>query len=83
MTRRAVLDVAAAIGYEVVERTVSLAEALDADEAFVTASSSYVEAVATIDGRPIGSGAPGPVTTRVRAAYLAYARDSVVRPPIT
>jgi len=80
VTRRAVVDVAAEMGLRVDERSVTLSEALDADEAFITASSSYVQAVGEIDGRPIGTGAPGPVTNAVRDVYLRYVRASFYTP---
>lgn len=82
VTRRAVIDVAASAGMQLVERPVMLDEALVAREAFLTASSSYVEAVGSIDGHRIGDGRAGPVTTEIRKAYLAYVRAGFVAPPI-
>ena len=79
VTRRSVLAVAAESGFEVDERTATLDEVLGAQEAFITASSSYVEAVGSIDGHPFV--APGPITTRLREIYLDHARASAVVPP--
>ena len=50
------------------------AVALRAREAFMTAASAFVTPVVEIDGRPVGDGAPGPVTRRLRELYLAEAR---------
>jgi len=41
-----------------------------ADEAFITSSIREVMPVVSADGRTIGSGAPGPVTGRLREGYL-------------
>ena len=80
VTRRAVLAVVEAEGLRVEERTVTLDEVMHADEAFLTASSSYVEAVGSVDGTPIGDGSVGPIARLVRAAYLDYARQSFYFP---
>jgi branched-chain amino acid aminotransferase len=45
-----------------------------ADEVFVTSSVREVVGVVEIDGRPIGNGAPGPITRRAHDAYRAHAR---------
>lgn len=79
VTRRSVLAVASEFGFAVEERAATLAEVLAADEAFITASSSYVEAVGSIDGNAFE--APGPITSRLREIYLVHARASAVEPP--
>jgi D-alanine transaminase len=47
-------------------RPVSRAEALGADEMWLTSSTKEVLAVTTIDGKPFGGGKPGPL---FRAVY--------------
>ena len=74
VTRSSVLPVAAAEGLAIEERTYTLAEAMAADEAFITGASSYVEPVGAIDGVPVGDGGVGPWSRRLRAAYLADVR---------
>ena len=49
---------------------------LDADEVFITSTLKEVVPVATVDGRPVGRGRPGPVTQRLLAAYREYARGA-------
>ncbi len=49
------------------ERAFDLAEALAADEAFLTSTTAPVMPVTSIDGRRIGGGRPGPVTARLAA----------------
>jgi len=46
---------------------------LSADEVFITSTLKEVLPVATVDGRPVGPGRPGPVTLRLLAALRAYA----------
>lgn len=70
ITRRTMLRVAGETGRRIAHRKITLAEALAADEAFVTGSSTYVEPVIRIDGQPIGSGTPGAFTLALRQAYL-------------
>lgn len=70
VTRAAIEALAAETGLAVAHRAFTVAEALAADEAFVTSASTFVLPVVRIDGRPVGSGRPGPVATRLRALYL-------------
>lgn len=60
------------------ERPFTLEEAYDADEAFITGASTYVCPVIEIDGRKIGTGAPGPVVKRLREIYLEHARAGAI-----
>ena len=74
MTRRTVLRLAASEGVRVEERPFSVAEALSAREAFMSAASAFVLPVVEIDGRKIGNGRPGPVARAFRALYIDEAR---------
>ncbi len=51
----------------VIERPFSLDEALAADEALLTSTTAPLLPVVRIDGRPVGSGTPGPVAGRLAA----------------
>ena len=70
ITRAAVLRCAQEAQMEVVERPFSIAEAQEADEAFITSASTFVMPVVAIDERKLGSGQPGPVAARLREIYL-------------
>ena len=74
ITRQTVIRLAREAGIEVVERAFTLAEAQAAPEAFLTSTTSFVRAIVRIDGCPVGTGEPGPVTVRLRDLYLAYCR---------
>jgi branched-chain amino acid aminotransferase len=79
ITRQTVLGLAAANDIPATVRDVSLAEMYAADEVFCTGTMGEIAAVTTIDGRTIGSGVPGPVTTRVARLYQEHARANGVR----
>ncbi len=73
ITRAVVLEVAAELGRVVEERAFTVAEALAAPEAFITAASTIVMPVVRIDGRAIGEGQPGPVAKALRARFHHHA----------
>jgi len=76
VTRRAVLRLAKEEGVPFEERPFSVAEALAAREAFMTAASAFVLPVVEIDGVPIGDHRPGPVSRAFRRLYLEEARKA-------
>lgn len=74
ITRQTVIALAGEAAIEVVERAFTLEEALQAPEAFLTSTTAFVRGIVRIDGRTMGNGGPGPVTLRLRDAYLTYCR---------
>jgi D-alanine transaminase len=70
ITRQTAIACAESLQMKVVERAFTVDEALKAREAFITSAMNLVTPVVAIDGRKIGDGAPGPVATRLRAAYV-------------
>ncbi len=78
VTRTKLLEIIAEEGLELDERPFSVDEAKQAKELFVTAASTFVMPLVSLNGTKIGDGRPGPVATRLRAAYLEQAdRDAV------
>ncbi len=69
VTRAAALELARELSVPVLEQRFTLAEALAADEFFMTGTGIHAMPVASIDGKRIGSGAPGPVTKRLQSAF--------------
>ena len=65
VTRGQVLDAAAADGIPVREAPVGVDALQRADEIFITSSRKLVAAIGTLDDRPVGAGAAGPVTKRL------------------
>ncbi len=75
VTRQKVIDLCRTNAIPVYEKNFSLYETYSADEAFLTGTFGAQTRVASIDGKPIGTG-DTPVTTRLRELYKQLiARD--------
>ena len=73
ITRSVVMDELKAQGIKVEERAFTVEEAYAAREAFVTSASQIVMPVVSIDGKPVGNGAPGLITSGLRRDYHRHA----------
>ncbi len=73
-TRRALLNLVAETGIELVEQAFAPEAARAAEEAFITSATNLVMPVVQIDDAVIGDGKPGPVARRLRAIYIEHAR---------
>ena len=73
VTRRVVLELARGLALPLREEPIAVKDLLAADEMFITSTLKEVLPVAAIDGRPVGSGRPGPVTLRLLEAIRGYA----------
>jgi branched-chain amino acid aminotransferase len=71
ITREHVLQLGA------VERSLSAGDVVTAEEAFLTSSTREVQPLVAVDGRPVGDGKPGPVTTRLAQAYSGLVADTL------
>ncbi|MGE5482515.1 MAG: branched-chain-amino-acid transaminase [Bacteroidota bacterium] len=69
ITRQVVLELAPSLGYRAAEAVLTLHDLYTAEEVFMTGTAAEIVPVVEIDGRPIGTGKPGPVTPRLRAAF--------------
>ncbi|WP_339108465.1 D-amino-acid transaminase [Thioclava sp. GXIMD4216] len=78
ITRAALLKYAAEAQMQIEERSFTIEEAQAADEAFFTSASAFVTPVIEVDGKPVASGKPGPVATRLREIYLAESAKSAL-----
>lgn len=78
ITRAAVLRFAQEAQMEVEERSFTIDEAKEADEAFITSASTFVMPVVEIDGTALGDGTPGSVSTRLREIYLDESRKAAI-----
>ena len=70
ITRAAVLRLAKEAQMEVEERGFTIEEAQDADEAFVTSATTFVQPGVQIDDATVGTGRPGPIAKRLREIYI-------------
>lgn len=73
ITRSAILALAEAEGLRVEQRGFTPEEVFAAREAFVSSTTSFVMPITSLDGRPIGNGAPGLLAGKLRLLYEAYA----------
>jgi branched-chain amino acid aminotransferase len=76
ITRAVILDLCARTNVRCVEKTLQRHDLYIADECFLTGSAAEVVPVTKIDGRPIGTGQPGPVTKRIMDAFHRYIREA-------
>lgn len=68
ITRAVVLELAAALGIEAFEQSLTPYDLYTADECFLTGTAAELVPVADIDGRPLSS-CPGPLFSRLDQAY--------------
>ncbi len=70
ITRNTIVALASEFGYEVKEKLLTRDEVYIADEAFFTGTAAEVTPIRELDGRVIGAGRRGPVTTKLQQAYF-------------
>jgi branched-chain amino acid aminotransferase len=75
ITRAFLFEVGKDIGIEVRDETLFPRDLESAEEAFITSTTRELTPVTRIDGRPVGSGKPGPITLRLLEAYRKRARS--------
>ena len=76
ITRKALLELAEEEKITIEERLFTVAEAYQASEAFVSSATTFVWPVVEIDGRTIGTGAPGQVANKLRQIYIELAKET-------
>lgn len=73
ITRDVVIEMGRRRGLDVREERLALSALLGADEAFLTSTTRELAPIRSVDGRPIGSGRPGPTTLALLSAFRAEA----------
>ncbi|MCA8899541.1 MAG: aminotransferase class IV [Hyphomonas sp.] len=69
ITRAGVLSLIRGSGIDLIERAFTPDEARGAAEVFTTSAGAMVAPVVTIEGKPVGTGKPGPVTRHIQRLY--------------
>jgi len=69
ITRKVVLEVAAALSLPASEAALALYDVYTADEVFMTGSGAEIMPIISVDGRSIGNGKPGPITARLQHGF--------------
>lgn len=78
ITREAIMTLAEKeLSLPVEERAVGRTEVYVADEVFLSGTGVQIEPIISVDGRPIGAGLPGPITTQLQSAYAAAVRNRI------
>lgn len=76
VTRAVLAERLPALGYELREGVFGVDELVGAEEAFASSSVREVMPVVTVDGRPIGDGAPGPAARELQEELRRCASSS-------
>ncbi len=71
LTRNLVMELARKRGYPVQEKILIRHDLYIADECFATGTAAEVIAITKIDGRWVGDGKPGPITTHLLEDFIA------------
>lgn len=75
VTRSAIQDLCRKRKIKIIERSFTVEEAYKAKEAFTTAAVSMIVPIVSIDGKKIGSGKIGKLTSEIMDLYMDYAGD--------
>ncbi len=75
VTREVVMKLCRDLGLPCVEKTLQKHDLYIADECFLTGTGAEVIAVTQCDGRPIGSGKVGPITSKLLEAFRRFVRQ--------
>ena len=70
ITRGSIIALAEEMGYQVAARRITRDDLYIADEAFFTGTAAEVTPIREVDGRMIGSGKIGPITTKLQKAFF-------------
>ncbi len=80
ITRRTVIELLHnELNLDVVERPIDRTEVYLCEEFFFTGTAAQITAVTKVDHRPIGSGAMGPITARLRGLFNDIVRGQMER----
>ncbi len=78
ITRRTVLEIAASLQVQCEVRAVKGEELDGADEIFISSTAGGVTAVTQFNGKPVGSGKPGPLANRIHELYWQRHQDDAL-----
>lgn len=83
ITRRTVAEIAADLQMRCEIRPVRVEELAEADEIFTATTAGGITPVTWYEGRPIGDGRPGPITTRILDLYWRRHDDDAYATPVS
>ena len=78
-TRRAIIEIGAALGIETIERSIDRGELYAAEEVFFTGTAAGIAHIASIDRRTVGDGKIGPTTRMLAETYQRVVHNQDAR----
>ncbi len=75
ITRKRIAKLLKELGYEVIERNISITELFAANEVFFTGTAAEIVPVVEISKRKIGNGLPGPITKQIMHEFEKIKKD--------
>lgn len=78
ITRATVIELAGRLGHDVRESRITVGELYTADEVFLTGTGAGIVPISEIDGRAIGTVAPGKITAELLESYGRHIRQEHV-----
>jgi branched-chain amino acid aminotransferase len=76
ITRSIVFEIGAELGVKVAETNITRHDVFIADECFLTGTAAEMIPVVKADGRPIGTGKPGPLTAQIIERFREMTRET-------
>jgi len=75
ITASVVKEIAQDMGYQVIEKGITVVELYGADEAFVTGTAAEIMPIREVNKRRIGEGRMGPITRKILERFREYVKD--------
>lgn len=82
ITRKTVVELSKRLNIDCQLTKVPVKALREADEVFITSTAGGIMPVRSVDGKPIGDGAPGPVTARIKEMYWKLHEDPAYSTPV-
>ena len=79
ITRDTVITLASELGYEVAAKRITRDDLYIADEAFFTGTAAEVTPIREVDGRTIGAGRRGPITTKLQKMFFDVVNGRIAK----
>jgi branched-chain amino acid aminotransferase len=76
ITRSVAFEIAGELGFKTLKADITRHDVYTADECFLTGTAAEIVPVVKADGRVIGNGKPGPITTRIIARFREMTRET-------
>ena len=79
ITRNTIIELAHDLGFEVVERAIDRSELYISDEAFYCGTGAQVSPIVEVDGRKLGEGKVGPISSKLKDLYFDVVKGKIAK----